>query len=88
MSVVVGVNYELERLKDLDPELVKGGLAASALSLAEEMDSPNSATSKSMCARALREALDRLWELAPPVVERDRVESLVERSRLKLAAGS
>lgn len=49
---------------------------ASALALARELDAKNSATSKSMCARALREAMDRLRELAPPKPAADRLDEI------------
>lgn len=79
-TVVAAVKRDLVALRDLAPELADSALAASALVLAAELDAPgNSATSKSMCARALRENLDRLRELAPPVVEEDGVDQLSAR---------
>lgn len=61
-------------------------LAASALAMARELDYPwNSATSKSMCARALTETMDRLRELAPPEKEKDGVDDL-ERKRAERRA--
>ena len=52
MSVVDAVTRDLESLGDLKDS----ALAASALELAAAVDAPdNSATSKSMCARELRE---------------------------------
>jgi hypothetical protein len=39
-------------------------LVASAFALARELDGRSSATSKSMCARALAETMDRLRELS------------------------
>jgi hypothetical protein len=54
-------------------------LVASAFALARELDAKNSATSKSMCARAFREALDRLRELVPAERERDAVDELADR---------
>jgi hypothetical protein len=61
-----------------DPRLAASGLAATALALSRELDDAgNSATSKSMCAKALMDALDRLRELAPPQKE----ESELERKR-------
>jgi hypothetical protein len=65
-SVVGAVRRDLERIGKLDARLAESGLAATALALAREIDkSGNSATSKSMCARALGETMDRLRELAP-----------------------
>ena len=60
------VRRDIDAIGEREPEVAGSGLAALALSLAREMDDPgNSATSKSMCARALADALDRLRELAP-----------------------
>lgn len=63
-----------------------GALVASALALARELDVRNSATSKSMCARALREAMDRLRELAPPVLKRDAVDELAAARKVRRRA--
>jgi hypothetical protein len=52
-------------------------LAASALSLARELDDPrNSATSKSMCAKTLLEILDRLRALHRAPDELDELRAL------------
>lgn len=78
LTVQAAVKRDLAALKD--PKLAKSGLAASALALARELDSPkNSATSKSMCARALLDTLDRLRALAPAVKEKDEVDELSNR---------
>lgn len=79
-EVVKAVRRDLERIRRRDAELAESALAASAIELARELDQPdNSATSKAMCARAMREALDRLDELAPPEEESDRVHDLTSR---------
>lgn len=66
MSVRSAVEAELKALRKRAPDLADSAVAASALVLADELDDTgNSATSKSMCAKALREAMDRLHELAP-----------------------
>ncbi len=49
--------------------IARSGLAATLLELARQMDAGNSATSKSMCAKALFEGLDRLRAAAPAKVE-------------------
>lgn len=60
MSVVDAVERELERLKNESAD------AAVALVLAEALDDPgNSATSKSLCAKALGETMQRLRAQAP-----------------------
>ncbi len=84
MSVVEAVERDL---KKLPKELAESALGASALSLAAEMDQPNSATSKSMCARALLETLDRLRSLAPPKREEDELDDLRTRRAKRKAAG-
>ena len=62
-------------------------MAASALALAASIDFVgNSATSRSMCVRELREVLGRLLELAPPVEEVDSVDELRARRAGRRAA--
>lgn len=83
--VLAGVESELARLNE---QLAHSGLAASALALAHELDIPNSATSKANCARALREALDRLRELAPPETpEDDPIDQLRARHVARVEGG-
>jgi hypothetical protein len=67
-------------LGDLKAFGEKSGLAAAALALAREIDDPeNSATSKSMCAKALQDILSQLRALAPQKRERDRLDELAEK---------
>lgn len=80
VSVVEAVERDLRALALLDAALAESALAAAALALARELDNPrNSATSKSMCARALTETLDRLRELAPEESKEDRLDELTAR---------
>jgi hypothetical protein len=62
------------------------------MALAREISNPfNSATSKSMCAREMREHLNRLRELLPPDDEEDKVDDLArarEARRARAAGGS
>lgn len=68
-----------------DPGLANGALAASIVALAQGIDNPkNSLTSKAMAQRALREALDRLRELAPPEETSDVIDDLQEKAGRKL----
>jgi len=86
LTVVASVQRDLAKIAQLDSELAQSGLAASALALAKELDKPgNSATSKSMCARALAEALLRLMEQAPEPEEEDKVKDLSARRQKRLA---
>lgn len=89
VSVVAAVQRDLGAIGEVAPDLASSGIAAAALALAAEIDDPNnSATSKSMCARALREALDRLRELMPPAKERNKLDDLASRRTKRLEGRS
>lgn len=61
-------------------------LGAVALALAREVDAAgNSATSKSMCARALVETLDRLRGLVPAEESADGLDELASRRAARVA---
>ena len=83
---------ERERLRSSAPDLADGALAAMASAMALEVEHPfNSATSKSMCAGKLQDALRELRELAPPQEEADGIDDIAEqrakrRARLPGAA--
>lgn len=82
VTVEEAVTRDLFELGDLGTS----ALAATALVLARELDNPgNSATSKSMCARALNETLDKLRALAPSRDEEDRLDELSSRRSSRLA---
>jgi hypothetical protein len=70
---------DLERIRRVAPELADSVLAASAKAMARELDDPNSATSKSMCARALLDTMDRLRELTPVEERSDALDDLTAR---------
>lgn len=84
-SVVDAVTADLKELAKRDPRLARSTHAASALALARELDDNNSATSKSMCARALNETMDRLRELAPPLVQKDGVSDIEDQRKKRRA---
>lgn len=87
--VRAAVERDLAELRRWAPKVADSALAASALVLADELDDPgNSATSKSMCARALAEAMDRLRELAPPRQEETRLDQLAAKRAARLTGGS
>ena len=70
----------------LPANLRDSGLAAGVLAMARELDvSGNSATSKSMCFRALQDGLRELRELAPPAEETDALND-IEAQRVKRLA--
>lgn len=76
-GVVAAVKRELAGFK---LETRRSAAAASALELAKQLDDKrNSATSKSMCAKALNETMDKLQALQPPKKEEDGVDDLKTR---------
>lgn len=83
--VTEAVQRDLAALAELDPALAESTYAATALALAAELDAGNSATSKSMCAKALLDTMNRLWELAPDREEEDRLDELSARREKRLA---
>lgn len=85
LRVVDAVQRDLDEIAKRDPDLARSAHAATALALAREMDGSNSATSKSMCAKALTETMDRLRELAPEEEPDDAVDDLERKRRERLA---
>jgi hypothetical protein len=86
VSVVAAVERELEPLPSV---LREGALAAAAVALAEILDDGhNSATSRSMVAKELRETLSCLRALAPPKREQDTVDEIAAaREKRRASAG-
>lgn len=85
-SVVAALDRELAELRKRAPELADSALAASARVIAGVLDDPtNSATSRSMCARALNETLERLYELMPAKEKKDRIDELTKRREQRRA---
>ncbi len=72
-SLVQRVQAYLDSLPD---DLVLNAIGGVALAMARELEAENSATSKSMCARALSESLADLRELAPADEEDDALDGL------------
>lgn len=89
-DVLEATERDIADIAKRDKALAKSGLAATAKQLARELDSQgNSATSKSMCAKALMEALDRLRELAPAEQARGRIDELgTRRAKRRASAAS
>jgi predicted phage-related endonuclease len=86
LTVTEAVKRDLRRLAERDPELANSGTAAAALALAREIDeSDNSATSKSMCAKALQDILAQLRELAPTEEGRDGIDDLSAKRNARIA---
>ena len=65
VTVVGAVERDLAELARRLPGLDESAEAATALALARELDDENSATSKSMCARALNETMALLRASVP-----------------------
>ena len=85
--VIDAARRDLEALARRSPELAESALAASAVAMAFELEHPfNSATAKSMCARALREALRELRELAPAEEVKDGIDKIAEQAAKRRAA--
>lgn len=85
--VIIAIERDLDDLADRDPVLAESGLAATALALAYELDHPgNSATSKSQCARALNETMEKLIALAPPAAKADKLDEIAAKREKRLAA--
>jgi hypothetical protein len=86
-SVVKAVERDLAEIRKRDRALAESAVAASALALAREIDSPsNSAAGKAACARSLLETMERLRELAPPAGEGDRIDDLGRRREVRRAS--
>lgn len=92
MSVVEAVERDLAAM----PAVAESALAAAARVLAVELDESgsceecgaavlgNSGQTKAQVARALRETLDRLRELAPAADDKDRLDELTARRTKRL----
>lgn len=76
-SVITAAEHDVEAIRSRSPSLADSALAASAIALAYEIEHPhNSATSKSMCAREMRDTFDRLKEQAPEEQTKDGLDDL------------
>lgn len=81
-AVLDGTERDIEDIRSRDAKLAESGLAGTALALAFEIEHPfNSATSKSMCAKALLDTMDRLRELCPPEQKADGIDELRDNVR-------
>ena len=66
-NAIEAVEADLDEIRSRDARIADSAIAASALRMAHELEDPyNSATAKSMCAKQLQQAMDRLLELSPP----------------------
>lgn len=89
LNVVEAVERDLAEIGDRAAWVSDSAIAATAVRLAYELQNPfNSATSKSMCARSMIEAMNRLRELAPKQEEPDQVDELATARATRLAGGA
>lgn len=88
MSVHEAVERDLAAIRVVAPHVADSALAATALALATELDGNNSATSKSMCARALAVVLEQLREQTPLGEEKDALDDLAARRDQRRAGGA
>lgn len=85
-TVVAAVQDELKLMAERAPDIRGSALAALAVAMAREVDSPdNSATSKSLCAGRLIDAVDRLRATVPAEVPADGLDDLAARRDRRLA---
>lgn len=88
-NVVDAVERDLEKIRAASVELADSAAAATAIRLAYELDNPyNSATSKSMCAKTLIDALDGLRELMPEARKEDGVNDLAAKRAARRAGAA
>lgn len=89
-DVIDAVVQELAAIRKEKPEVADSAIAATALRMAYELDNPyTSATAKSMCAKALHQAMDHLTEEAPPgETKKGRLDELREEREEKRRAAA
>lgn len=89
-DVARAVQRDLDRIAETNPDLATSGLAATAMALAEYIDTPRtSATAASMCARALTDALETLTAQIPEKEDHDDVvDELTRRRTARIATPS
>lgn len=87
-DVVAATEREIAAIRTRDAALAEGAIAASAVAMAYQMQNPyNSATSVSMCAGKLHDAITTLRELAPPAEkESDGIDDLTAKREERRAA--
>lgn len=85
-TVLAAVDRDIAVIAGRDRSVAGSTLAATVRALARVMDDPDtSATAKSLCAKALRDTLDRLMELAP-INRSDRLDELARKRERRRAA--
>lgn len=87
-EVLEAVERDLAGIRERDPKVASSATAAAAMQMAIELEHPyNSATSKSMCAKALMEAMRELRDLVPPVEKKGELHAIKDARAARLADG-
>lgn len=85
-ALVEAVERDLAAIAKESEDLSRSALAAAAMAMALEIENPyNSATSKSMCAKSLLDALDRIRELIPAEAGDDALDELARKRAARIA---
>lgn len=87
-AVVAAVRRDLARMEALLPGLATSARAETALALAKAMDSDSSATSKSMCAKALDDILTKLEEISAKAPAADKLDEIGARRQQRRSRAS
>lgn len=88
MSALEGVERDLAEIARRDTDLALSALAMTAKVLATKIDNPaNSATSVSMCAKALVDVMTKLRDLAPPEEKKGTLHGIRAGRTLRLVEG-
>lgn len=83
-TVADAVTRDLTALAKVSPELATGALAATAMSLARQIDLAANATASSNAANALLNTLEQIRDLAPPERKANALDDLASRRALRL----
>lgn len=88
-TVREAVEADLAAIAASEPALARSGLARLALALASRVDdTDNSATSVSMCGRALADVLGQLRDLTPSAKEADGIDELTRKREDRRSAAT
>lgn len=87
-EAIEAVERDLAGIRERDADVADSATAAAAMRMAIELEHPyNSATSKSMCAKAMIEAMRELRDLVPPVEKKGELHAIKDARAARLADG-